>query len=135
MVYCRLSLHQNITGYTFYGIASRITWVSPITHTGCFWNHTSSSISGSPSPCPDSTTCQVRGVRVRFIVSYLRQFLLQPLGRHISCRAPNLKLYPITDPYKICLFVWVLWHINLCWLFNTKSIFIQINSFVSNNLV
>ena len=29
-----------------------------------------------------------------------------------------------------CLFVWVLWHINLCWLFKAKSIFIQIDSFV-----
>ena len=28
----------------------------------------------------------------------------------------------------VCLFVWVLWHINLCRLFNTKSIFIQINT-------
>ena len=28
---------------------------------------------------------------------------------------------------------WVLWHINLCWLFNTKSIFIQINNTISNN--
>ena len=33
------------------------------------------------------------------------------------------------------LFVWVLWHINLCWLFNDKSIFIQINSSISNNSV
>ena len=32
-------------------------------------------------------------------------------------------------------FVWVLWHINLCWLFNAKSIFIQINSSTSNNSI
>ena len=25
----------------------------------------------------------------------------------------------------VCLFVWVLWHINLCWLYNAKYIFIQ----------
>ena len=30
---------------------------------------------------------------------------------------------------------WVLWHINLCRLFNTKSIFMQIVSYISNNLV
>ena len=30
---------------------------------------------------------------------------------------------------------WVLWHINLCRLFNAKSIFIQIISSVSNNSV
>ena len=40
----------------------------------------------------------------------------------------------VLDIY-VCLFVWVLWHINLCWLFNAKSIFIQINSFISNNSV
>ena len=33
------------------------------------------------------------------------------------------------------LVVWVLWHINLCRLFNAKSIFIQIISSISNNLV
>ena len=32
----------------------------------------------------------------------------------------------------VCLFVWVLWHINFCWLFNAKSIFIQMNSSISN---
>ena len=30
------------------------------------------------------------------------------------------------------MFVWVSWHINLCRLFNAKSIFIQINSSISN---
>ena len=33
------------------------------------------------------------------------------------------------------LFSWVLWHINLCRLFNTKSIFIQIINSISNNSV
>ena len=37
---------------------------------------------------------------------------------------------------SICwLIVWVLWHINLCSLFNTKSIFIQIIISISNNSV
>ena len=31
--------------------------------------------------------------------------------------------------------VWVLWHINLCKLFDTKSIFIQIIRSISNNSV
>ena len=30
---------------------------------------------------------------------------------------------------------WVLWHINLCRLFNAKSIFMQIVSSISNNSV
>ena len=34
-----------------------------------------------------------------------------------------------------CLVVWVLWRINLCRLFNVKSIFIQIISSISNNSV
>ena len=32
----------------------------------------------------------------------------------------------------VCLFVWILWYINTCRLFNAK---IQINSSVSNNSV
>ena len=39
---------------------------------------------------------------------------------------------------KECLILvvgWVLWHINLCRLFDAKSIFIQIISFISNNSV
>ena len=32
-------------------------------------------------------------------------------------------------------FVWVLWHINLCRLFNAKLIFMQIVSSISNNSV
>ena len=33
------------------------------------------------------------------------------------------------------MFVWVLWHISLCGLFNAKSIFIEINCSISNNSV
>ena len=36
---------------------------------------------------------------------------------------------------QVCLFVRVLWHINLWRLFNAKSIFMQINSSISNNSV
>ncbi len=46
----------------------------------------------------------------------------------------KLKESKIKTKY-FCLFVWVLWHINLCRLFNAKSIFIQINSSISNNSV
>ena len=34
-----------------------------------------------------------------------------------------------------CLVGWVLWHINLCRLFNAKSIFMQTASSTSNNSV
>ena len=37
---------------------------------------------------------------------------------------------------KIGLLVcWVLWHINLCWLFNAKSVFMWITSSILNNSV
>ena len=46
------------------------------------------------------------------------------------------RLVDINDMMTIIiLFVWVLWHINLCGLFNAKSIFIQINSSISNTSV
>ena len=35
----------------------------------------------------------------------------------------------------VCLFVWVLWYIDLCRLFYAKSIFRQINNSISNNSV
>ena len=37
--------------------------------------------------------------------------------------------------YIVCLFVSILWHVNLCRVFDTKSNFIQINSSFSNNSV
>ena len=37
----------------------------------------------------------------------------------------NHQLMLVWKTLKWCLFVWVLWHINLCWLSNAKSIFIQ----------
>ena len=33
------------------------------------------------------------------------------------------------------MFVYIQWHLNLSWLFNAKSIFIQINSSISNSLI
>ena len=42
--------------------------------------------------------------------------------------------FPI-GPCAKSLFVWVLWHINICRLFNAKSIFIQVNCSISNNSV
>ena len=40
----------------------------------------------------------------------------------------------VGDPL-VWLVAWVLWHINLCRLFNAKSIFIQIVSSISNHSV
>ena len=51
------------------------------------------------------------------------------LGSNISSTEGNVNL---------CigwLVVWILWHINLCRLFNVKSIFIQIISSISNNSI
>ena len=45
-----------------------------------------------------------------------------------TCRAGVLYWGPGNVSIAGCLFVWVLWHINLCRLFNAKSIFIQIIS-------
>ena len=42
---------------------------------------------------------------------------------------------PNSPRWFVCLFVLVLWHFNLCRLFNAKCRFIQINSSISNNSV
>ena len=53
-----------------------------------------------------------------------------------GCRIHQLHLYrEVWAPHFLWLFGWVLWHINPCRLFNAKSIFIQINSSLSNNSV
>ena len=41
----------------------------------------------------------------------------------------------LAEDLLLLLVGWVLWHINLCRLFNAKSIFIQIISSISNNSV
>ena len=55
-------------------------------------------------------------------------------GRQIFCSIlvhDNLRrVYHMNDVVVGCL---GLWHLNLCWLFNAKSIFIQIICSISNN--
>ena len=50
--------------------------------------------------------------------------------------ATNMSTWPETNllPINICIGL-ALWYINRCRLFHAKSIFIQINSSISNNLV
>ena len=62
---------------------------------------------------------------------------LHAYGKKSTPAVFERRLY-ITDIYMYifgCLFVWVLWHINLCRLFNAKSIFMQIVNSISNNSV
>ena len=47
----------------------------------------------------------------------------------------NFKKINISFSDGYCLVALVLWHINLCRLYNAKFIFIQILSFISNNSV
>ena len=49
------------------------------------------------------------------------------------CRKPRQHICRFLQ--DIWLVGWFLWHINLCRLFNAKSIFIQIISSISNNSV
>ena len=53
------------------------------------------------------------------------------LKHNYSFNVKNL-FQTIQSSTMVC---WVLWHINLCWLFNTKSNFMQIKSSISNNSV
>ena len=49
-----------------------------------------------------------------------------------ECRKLKQKVYK-TELCKVIKCLFVLWHINLCTLFNSKSIFIRTNSSISNN--
>ena len=48
---------------------------------------------------------------------------------------PNPFYTYILNVYDLFVCLFVLWRINLCKLFNAKSLFIKVNSSVSNNLV
>ena len=76
-----------------------------------------------------------------------RDFDIQT-DRLISARRPDLVIIKKRKEKEILLYksaiplylvgwlvCWVLWHINLCRLFNAKSTFIQIISSISNNSV
>ena len=73
---------------------------------------------------------------------HYRLFCRKYYKRHSKSYAINL--FPLKwehsfrQTLNMCvesLFVWLLWHINLCRLFNAKSIFIQINTSISNNSI
>ena len=67
-----------------------------------------------------------------FIKSDLDSYLLSYMYTYIYIyiyMGRNIKIS------MICKVGWFLWHINLCRLFNAKSIFIQIISSISNNSV
>ena len=51
------------------------------------------------------------------------------------CQANNEKRKTTKDIFGLVWFGSVLWHINLCMLFNAKSIFMKIITSISNNLV
>ena len=62
----------------------------------------------------------------KFIINHFKQAILL---NYIS----DLSIILSSNIFRlVCLFGLVLWHINHCRLFNAKSMFIQINSSISN---
>ena len=87
-----------------------------------------------------------RSVNFRFFFLFFFSFFLffSNQGKISSCNTvePSLVLllckfaayiYYLINRFIAVWFGLVLWHINRCWLFNAKSIFIHINSFIQNN--
>ena len=64
-------------------------------------------------------------------------FFESPASIIFVCHLKRIKsfFFFLLNSELVSLFVWVLWHINLCRLFNAKSIFIQTNISISNNSV
>ena len=69
--------------------------------------------------------------KIKDIMPMLIHFGLQ---KYFQAEKGNLLLEEIHN-HLLFWFGWVLWHINLCRLFNAKSIFIHINSAILNNSV
>ena len=71
-----------------------------------------------------------RGVDFLFISNIGRVVAGDDNGAGVALKCSNQMSY-----FFGWLVVWVLWHINLCRLFNAKSILMQIVSSISNNAV
>ena len=57
------------------------------------------------------------------------------VGAKLVCDKIDIPIKESEQKFRLVCFGLVLWHINHCRLFNVKSIFIQINSSISNNSV
>ena len=74
------------------------------------------------------------GVGKYIQATYERNFLLSSKTSCESIKRPRLLIVKQLGA-PVCLFLCVLSNMNLCRLFNAKSIFIQINSSISSNSV
>ena len=80
------------------------------------------------------------GDKVDWLKKCFHRFILQNTfftnWTNLCIQLPNLKNeHRIWPGWLFGWLFWVLWHINLCRLFNALSIFIQIVSCISNNSV
>ena len=65
----------------------------------------------------------------------LSNIIRNAINKTITLKNENQRLLKSIKNEWFGLVGWVLWHINLCRLFNAKSIFMQIVSSISNNSV
>ena len=77
----------------------------------------------------------VRFTKIYLFSAYIYTYILNTLEVTLFLNVLELICLPKVKLFKYSLIVWVLWHINLCRSFNAKSIFIQINSSISNDSV
>ena len=126
---------------------SELAWYYPIgTHRICLYALESSLVIYGFRPTWPFLIAKVQANRAKF----LKPIAPSPFALQIFSVA-SMVLWPSSNSRirKRCTFIceasnrtrrigWlvgILWHINLCRLFNAKSIFIQIISFISNNSV
>ena len=87
-------------------------------------------------PCSYSAPPQHQALSQKFRQPLTFQLLFPfwDISFHRFCNWTVQRPRPL-DSLSTSGLVWVLWHINHCRLFNAKSIFIHINSSISNNSV
>ena len=76
----------------------------------------------------NNETAQLAGT-----VEYIDCISTEEYDSSNMCPGYDIKHFDGEAPVILDLVSWVLWHITLCRLFNTKSIFIQIINSISNN--
>ena len=91
----------------------------------------------------NTNNLQLYGIKYSFLIQIIfKQFYLTHRwnsnsyyhSKSVDLGVMSIKEYS-TQPRFPQLVGWVLWHINLCRLFNAKSIFMQIISSILNNSV
>ena len=95
------------------------------------WSRLSSFFFWSPV-APGFSRPSSEHLRASTTIRITVNFIFRSISRSLA-RSWYLSKFSASYIFTLCFTGLGLWHINHCWLFNAKSVFIHINSSISNN--